>query len=464
MSGVLFGDDIAVDNVYIVNGVSSFEKANEDYGGDLKRSFVSFEDGLINICDKNDCKAKTVIDGSECFLIPGFVDLQLNDFLFLDSNSSPDEHVERLRKITMAMFEEGVTSFVLTSLASPWDELISYLKGVDSFRKREFSTSFENATLPMCFDGHLVGAMVEGTFMNKNFRGCHNEKYVHELVQGQWEKQVDEIIETGSIFAINIAPETNLPECLKFIEKVKKQGILVAVGHCQPTGAQLKVAIDKGVDYVVHLGNGSTGHSWKKFHDGGMLEECLRNDNIHVTIIADGFHVSSQYVRDWIQRKELERVSFVTDRAFALGAPDQFTVFGIHGKRDDTEEGSFLRVYKEGDPTAEELLDPLSTLKFTLMGSEAQMKRIFENALNWYTAESFAGIAVRNHPSFKLAPALSIASTLCSLNPARLAKVDGYTGKIKSGYMSNCLLVKVEQQGKRKILKIQKVFIGKRKK
>jgi hypothetical protein len=50
-------------------------------------------------------------------------------------------------------------------------------------------------------------------------------------------------------------------------------------------------------------GNGATGTSWKKFHNGGMLEESLRNDALHVTIIGDGFHISKQYVRDWIARK-----------------------------------------------------------------------------------------------------------------------------------------------------------------
>jgi N-acetylglucosamine-6-phosphate deacetylase len=83
---------------------------------------------------------------------------------------------------------------------------------------------------------------------------------------------------------------------------------IVAVGHCQPTGAQLRAAIKAGVEYVIHLGNGHTGSSWKKFHKGGMLEECLRNDNIHVTLIADGFHLSKHYVRDWVSRKELHRV------------------------------------------------------------------------------------------------------------------------------------------------------------
>lgn len=97
---------------------------------------------------------------------------------------------------------------------------------------------------------------------------------MHE-VGADWQSQLKAILDTGSIFAVNLAPETNARESSHFIRYAKERGALVAIGHCQPTGAELRDAIAAGVDYVVHLGNGATGFSWKRFNRGGMLEECL---------------------------------------------------------------------------------------------------------------------------------------------------------------------------------------------
>lgn len=257
----------------------------------------------------------TVVDGTGMYLIPGLVDLQLNDMAWFGVPRTLEENVARLHMLAMKMWAEGCTSYILASLASPWDELLSYLSGMHAFRQRVYRVPFVPQPIEMTFGNTLLGAMVEGTFMNPRFRGCHNEAYVLPLVAGKWEDQLQSIMDTGSIFAVNIAPECNPVESPKFIEQVKKRyRACVAIGHCQPTGKQVREAVEQGVDYVVHLGNGATGHSWKKFDQGGMLEEALRNDRLHVTIIGDGFHIDKHYVRDWIQRKELHRATLVTDR------------------------------------------------------------------------------------------------------------------------------------------------------
>jgi N-acetylglucosamine-6-phosphate deacetylase len=256
-----------------------------------------------------------VVDGTGMYLIPGMIDLQLNDMAWFGQEHTMDENVDRLHLLAMKMWAEGCTSYVLASLASPWDELLQYLSGMNAFRTRTYQVPFPSRSVDMTFANTLLGAMVEGTFMNPRFRGCHNEAYVLSVVPGKWEDQLKSIMETGSIFAVNVAPECNPVESLKFIDQVKNRyRASVAIGHCQPTGKQVRDAVEQGVDYVVHLGNGATGHSWKKFFNGGMLEECLRNDKLHVTIIGDGFHVDKHYVRDWIQRKELHRATLVTDR------------------------------------------------------------------------------------------------------------------------------------------------------
>ena len=462
-STIFWGDNVVIRNVTVVNAARSLDGIANFPESAAPRD-VWLRDGLIVSGGKDDQEGLLEVDGTGLFLVPGLIDLQLNDMEHLDKTHrvkmAPGEHVARFHTIATAMLREGVTSFVLASLAMPWESLLEYLSALDTFRRSEYEGEFSGcAGRRHTFEEQLLGAMVEGTFMNKKFRGCHNEAYVLE-VKDDWRAKVDAIVATGSVFAVNIAPETNPLACLEMIREVRqKHGKIVAVGHCQPTAAQLRAAIDAGVEYVIHLGNGHTGTSYKKFHKGGMLEECLRNDAMHVTLIADGFHVSKHYIRDWVQRKELHRVSFVSDRAFAVECPREFEVFGISGRREDTPKGTFLRVFNPGDPPLADLLSPTSTAKFSLFGSHCSMLNIFENALNWFSSP-MDGVSVRSHPALDLRAAMSVAVALCCANPARVARIDRYVGEIAVGKVANCVLMSVDNKKK---VQIRKVFVGKRK-
>ncbi len=458
-SPVWFADRVAIRNCTVVNGAASFEELPAAATGPQD---VFLQDGLFATQQAEGPVME--VDGTGCYLIPGLIDLQLNDMEHLDkthrTQMSREEHVERFHAIAQSMLLDGVTSFVLASLAMPWDALIEYLSALNAFRERRYANvvSGEGSERTHCFGEQLLGAMVEGTFMNREFRGCHNQEYVLE-VKDDWRSKVDQIVATGSIFAINVAPETNPAACLEMVREVKeKHGKIVAVGHCQPTALQLRSAVAAGVEYVIHLGNGQTGTSYKKFHKGGMLEECLRNDAIHATLIADGFHLSKHYVRDWVARKELHRVSFVSDRAFALTCPPEFTVFGITGRKEETEKGAFLRVFRKGDPSLEQLLSPMNTSKISLFGSHCTMLTMFENAMRWFQSE-MEGVTVRKHPAFDLRSSLAIAVALCCTNPARLARIGDRVGRIAPGMVGNCCLVRVDADLK---VSIVRVFLGKR--
>ena len=453
----LWGHRVAIENVIVIQGVASF--ADLPLAEPPVPRTVYMENGRFVDRLSDLGAAIEIVDGEGAFLVPGLIDLQSNDFFGLESANDQPEMLRRFRSIAGSMLKEGVTSYVLTSLAMPFDNLLSYLTSVDVFRHREFDGVFENdASRMWSFDGQLIGAMVEGTYMNAKFRGCHNASYVHRLEDSSvWESELAQIVATGSVFAVNIAVDVNPSESWDAIRYLKNRKITVAIGHCQPTGAQLCRAVEAGVEYVIHLGNGSTGTSWKEFHRGGMLQEALRNDNLHVTIIADGFHVSKRVIRDWVSRKDLSRVSFVTDRAFAIESPERdFTVFGVSGRKEETDSGCFLRTYKPDDASLEEIMDPSSTASMTLFGAEVTMLKIFENVFSWFSAE-MEGVNVRTHAGYDEVSALAIAVTTCCENPARIAKLDKI-GRIEAGYISNaCLLRRTPGRS----FKVEKVFLGK---
>lgn len=463
MKKTLFGDNVVVRNATVVNGVDSFDQLplSENFLQPSPHVFFSggrFAETLP--IGSND--PVTEIDGTGLYLIPGFVDLQVNDFFGVSRDRTDEEMRQRLRQITEeTLLEEGVTSYVMATIAMPFDHLLQYLGRLNDFRHQVFDCEFANGTRPFAYHEQLMGALVEGTWMNRKFRGCHNPEYVLHIDESDlWLRQMDAVLACGSIFSINVAPEgTFVHKRMEAIRHVAShEGVLCSAGHTQPTAFQLRMAVEQGTSYVIHLGNGSTGHSWKSFHSGGMLEEALRNDNLHVTLIADGIHVSKEYIRDWIHRKDLGRVSLITDRAFVTEAPEvDFSVFGVNGRRENTPHGSFYRTFEQGYPTFEELMDPASTAVCTLFGAAVTMLKTFSNCLTWYS-EPLPGINLRQHQAYNLASALAIAVTLCCLNPMRLAKRDMDFGRVAPGYVCNSLLVRVDPKTFQ--VEIVHVFLG----
>ncbi|HVR76098.1 MAG TPA: amidohydrolase family protein [Planctomycetota bacterium] len=364
-----------------------------------------------------------VLDAPGRILLPGWIDIQVNDIAWLARGiSDPAETEARVREVAAYQAARGVTGIVLATLAAPIEEVIAYLRGV----RRVLDAP---ASPP---DHALIGALVEGTFMNPALSGAQNPRWVlpPDLLV------LDRLVETGAVRLLNVAPETG-PDALRVIESATRRGIIVGSGHAKPHARTLREAVKAGLRYVIHLGNGPTGSSLKAFEDGGMLEESLRNDDLIVSIILDGIHIDPRLARDWIARKEVRRVVAVSDAGFALGAPPgAFEVLGIRGERSAC--GKYLRVVP---PAGAPVPNPRSSDFGALFGSAAAMQDIFANALNLFTSD-MEGIYHRRHAPMGFEEALDAASALCSRNPAALLGLES-RGDLATGHRADLVLVEI---------------------
>ncbi|MEM7236040.1 MAG: amidohydrolase family protein, partial [Planctomycetota bacterium] len=313
----------------------------------------------------------------------------------------------------------GVTGFVLATLASPVDELLTYLVGMSTVLDApEGSEAF-------------LGGLVEGTFMNPAFHGAHNPRWVFPPEVSLLER----IIQTRAVRMLNVAPEVS-PKSIELIEFATKAGVVVGCGHAKPHAECVRDAVAAGLRYVIHLGNGPTGSNLKRFHDGGLLEETLRNDGLIATLIIDGFHVHPALLRDWIERKEISRTVGVSDAGFAMGPPEgDFEVFGIRGA---TSEGREYLYVRPGD----ELPNPRSSDASPLFGSAIDQLRVFENTVNLLATER-VGVYYREHAALGLDDAFLAAQAICSKNPAALLGLHD-RGEIEVGQRADVFLASVE--------------------
>ena len=412
---------------------------------------VWFEAGRVRAVEPDlRCEEGTEdVDGSDLWLLPGWIDLQVNDIAWLaEGHKKPEEHARRVREVLRFQVQRGVTGIALATLAAPLEEVLDYLRGVARVLRAPESHE----------DGTLVGALVEGTFMNPEFCGAHNPQWVLPPT----EQLLEMLLETGAVKLLNVAPEMGL-DAIPVIEAATARGVVVGVGHAKPHAERLRQAVAAGVRYVIHLGNGPTGSSLKSFHDGGMLEEALRNDQLMVTAIVDGVHVHRQLLRDWLARKEISRFIGVSDAGFATEVPDgEFEVFGVRGTV--VGDGEYLRVVgdeERQDGTSGEgkpATNPFSSDTATLFGSAVGMREVFENTLNLLTQE-MEGVYYRSHEALSLTDAVEAASRICSGNPAALLSLRE-RGRLAVGARADALLASIQGEAGRYEVRVRRVWLG----
>jgi N-acetylglucosamine-6-phosphate deacetylase len=386
-----------------------------------------------------------VIDARGLWALPGLIDLQLNDIEWLARGKHPPKaHAARIREVLAYQAARGVTGCVLATLAAPLDEVVAYLEGM-----RVVLDGARRGDRVSPFDGCLLGGLVEGTFMNPELHGAHNPKWVLEPNPAVLER----LLATGAVRCLNVAPETS-PRAIEVIARAAQHGVVVGCGHAKPHAERVREAVAAGLRYVIHLGNGPTGSQWKRFHDGGLLEEALRNDDLWVTLIADGWHVHRQLLRDWIARKGVHRSIGISDAGFATGVPEgRFSVFGIEGER--APDGNYLRVVpRAGAPTP----NPLSSDAAALFGSAMYLDEVFENLVNLFTQE-MEGVYTLRHEAMPLEEAVDAAARMCAANPAALLGLED-RGTLGRRSRADIVLARIEGKTGAKRVEVKRVYVA----
>lgn len=383
---------------------------------------IAVEDGRITDAGASSGQDREVIDATGLWAVPGWIDLQVNDIGWLAGGyREPGKHAARIREVMSYQASSGVTGCVLATLAAPLDEILAYLEGMKEVLDGEGD-----------LDGVLLGGLVEGTFMNPEFHGAHNPDWVLPPDPGI----LEQLLSTGAVTMINIAPETT-PDAVNLVAEAASRGVVVGCGHAKPHAECLREAIAAGLRYVIHLGNGPTGSSVKVFNDGGLLEEALRNDDLIATLIVDGYHIHPQLIRDWVARKEVSRCIGISDAGFGTGAPTEpFELCGMRGE--PAGDGGYLRVAR----SPEEIEKAARTSDAgALFGAAIGMREVFENLLNIFSVE-MTGVNTRNHPALSMEDAIAASSQMCSSNPARLLGIRD-RGALEPGARGDVLLVEI---------------------
>ena len=225
-------------------------------------------------------------------IAPGFVDLQVNGFGGHDAASGMAD----ISAISGLLPTFGVTSFLPTSISRPLKE----------------AGAFVQATRAAATPGaRILGAHLEGPFLNPTFRGAHDPTALIEPTS----ERIDWLLDCPPRM-MTLAPE--LPGALEAIRRLDAAGVLVAAGHSGADYEQGAQAIEAGVRFGTHLFN-----AMRAFHHRrpGLVGALLIDSRASVGLIADGQHLHDATCEQVLHLKLPGHVALTTDQTAAAGVP-----------------------------------------------------------------------------------------------------------------------------------------------
>ena len=250
-------------------------------------------------------------EGSSCdsgrddlYLCSGFFDPQVNGFAGVDFNS-PCLSPEGLHRAALSLASTGVTRFLPTLITSSHEKMLRQLRIVgDALGK-------DPLLRKMCPGIHLEGPYISP---EEGPRGVHLREFIR---LPQW-KELEKFQEAcgGRIKCLTLAPEVK--GAISFIKKAAAHGMVIGIGHTDASGEVLDVAVQAGARLSCHLGNATPRPS--PDHQN-PIQKQLAMDQLMVSIITDGIHLSPDVVNNYVQAKGTDRILLTTDSMAGAGAP-----------------------------------------------------------------------------------------------------------------------------------------------
>ena len=242
-----------------------------------------------------------VIDATDCYAIPGLIDIHFHGAMGEDVC---DGNAEAFEKIAEYEVSRGVTAICPATLTRPVEDL-----------KHVLSLGAEFAARGNDRLSDLVGFNMEGPFISPVKKGAQNAEFIRKCDP----KIVDEFYEAskGLLKIIGLAPEEN-PDYEKYIEAVKDK-VTVSLAHTASDYDTAMKAFKAGACHAVHLYNAMTGMSHR---EPGVVGAVFDSKHVTAELICDGIHIHPAAVRATFEMMGPERMILISDSMRSTGMPD----------------------------------------------------------------------------------------------------------------------------------------------
>jgi N-acetylglucosamine-6-phosphate deacetylase len=252
---------------------------------------ILVESGKIQAVSREPLVADRTIKLPEHYLVPGFVDLQVNGAFGVDVVSHPG----RLGKLSAALPATGVTSYLPTLVTLPLGRYAEIMEALDLGPGK--------GAVPL-------GLHLEGPFISPEKRGAHAAEAVAEPDPAA----LAEMLDAGRVEMVTLAPEA--PGAGALIELAASRGTVASLGHSAASFEASMSGFELGARSVTHLFNAM---SPLHHRDPGLPGAAMAHPSTRCGMVADGRHVHPEMVRLAFERLGPDRMYLVTDAMAAAG-------------------------------------------------------------------------------------------------------------------------------------------------
>lgn len=298
--------------------------------GPVTGKALVFNEKIVGFAEYNELADMEVIDAKGLMVSPGLLDLHIHGYLGEDTC---DAREEGIRAMAEGLLQNGVTSFLPTTMTVKWEEIEAALNVVRKLKKESAAANFVGS--------QVLGAHAEGPFINPKRKGAQAAECIIP-------PDADRLLNQKDIVKIvTMAPE--MQGGLDFIKKVTSESdIVVSIGHTDASFETAMQAVEAGASYITHTFNAMTGLSHRA---PGVVGAALTAP-VFAELIADTFHVHPGLF-SLMRTAKGEKLLLVTDCTRAGGLGDgEYTlggqpifVKGIQCRlKDGTIAGSVLRL------------------------------------------------------------------------------------------------------------------------
>ena len=368
-------------------------------------------DGAMRAAGVGDGVAR--VDAGGKFVCPGLIDMHthgIRDVSFMDGD------VPTMVRGLSYYAEYGVTRVVGSTLANPYDVIISQI--------RRMGTVMEDPR----YGSMLHGAHMEGPWLAPRCRGGHDLRYLRTPGHADVKKILDAVGDL--IRTVTFAPE--LPGSVELTEELARRGIVPVLGHTEATFEQADRVILAGARHVTHMYDTTLGYRENPDEAlvmmPGMETAVLHNDAVSIELIGCPVHVPTPFFAFIDKVKPAHRKVVVTDSLVGTGLPEGTVLTYADGHKVYVEKG-VLRMMDDDPKVNGNLTGSAVTLNLGL-------KRLME----------YAGLS------------LPEAVRWVSLNPATTLGIERETGSIAVGKLADIAVMDEHCAVNRTFVKGKQVF------
>lgn len=353
--------------------------AGDDFRDDLA---VVIEDGVITALISDAAPqlgtADEQVDLGGGWLLPGFIDVQVNGGGGVLFNNTPD--VATLRTLAQAHRRFGTTGLLPTLIS---DDVQVMRRAIAALREA-IATGVPG----------ILGIHLEGPYIAPARKGTHDASKFR--VPDAEEIALAASLDNG-VTLLTLAPE-RVP--LESIRALVERGVIVAAGHTAASYEEARAGLEAGIRGFTHLYNAMSPLTGR---EPGAVGAALEDRDSWIGIIADGVHVHPASLRVALAAKPRGRMMLVTDAMPPVGAEDPR--YELYGEVITAVDGV------------------VRNAAGALAGSALDMATAVRNSVQWLGVD--------------LAEAARMASTY----PAQFLNLDDRYGHIAEGHQADLVLL-----------------------